>query len=357
MSGSNANAHVADSNLIHKFPWKWQLSDLANVKKNGLTVFSCFSCGGGSSMGYKLAGYDVIGNVEIDPRVMAVYQKNNHPRYPFLMDVREFLKLPREKIPDELFSLDILDGSPPCSVFSTAGEREKGWNKEKVFREGQAKQKLDDLFFYFISIAQRLQPKVVIAENVSGLLKGNAKGYVNEIFKAFDDAGYKTQLFLLNAAFMGVPQKRERCFFIAHRKDLEYPKLRLNFQEKPILFGEVKQGRGKPITTPFAQQMAIKAKPGEKHFGQVAKRLGKKENGFGRHLLWNEEVAPTIVSGDSYIRGESKEYVSDKDIANIQTFPQDYDFITQDAKYICGMSVPPVMMAQVASEVYNQWLK
>ncbi|MBQ1790084.1 MAG: DNA (cytosine-5-)-methyltransferase [Oscillospiraceae bacterium] len=357
MTSSNANVRAVDSNSTHKFPWKWCLSDLANVKKNGLTVFSCFSCGGGSSMGYKLAGYDVIGNVEIDPRVMKVYQKNNHPKYPYLMDVREFLKIPDAELPKELFHLDILDGSPPCSVFSTAGEREKGWNKEKVFREGQARQKLDDLFFYFISIAQKLQPRVVIAENVSGLLKGNAKGYVNEIFKAFDAAGYKVQLFLLNAAFMGVPQKRERCFFVAQRKDQAFPKLVLNFREKLILFGEVQMGTGKPIETLHAKRLAEKAMPGEKRFGEVAKRLGEKENGFGRHLLWEYQVAPTIVSGDSYIRGKEKAYVSDADIVNIQTFPQDYDFTPESAKYICGMSVPPVMMAQVASEVYRQWLK
>ena len=103
----------------------------------------------------------------------------------------DFLK---EDLPEELYALDILDGSPPCSVFSTAGEREAGWNKEKVFREGQAKQKLDDLFFHFIAIAKRLQPKVVVAENVSGLIKGNAKGYVNEIFKAFREAGSSRQM-------------------------------------------------------------------------------------------------------------------------------------------------------------------
>lgn len=357
MRNSNVSARVADSNSIHKFPWKWYLSDLQKVKKNGLTVFSCFSCGGGSSMGYKLAGYDVIGNVEIDPRVMAVYQKNNHPRYPFLMDVREFLKLPHEKLPDELFKLDILDGSPPCSVFSTAGEREKGWNKEKVFREGQAKQKLDDLFFYFISIAQRLQPKVVIAENVSGLLKGNAKGYVNEIFKAFDDAGYKTQLFLLNAAFMGVPQKRERCFFIAHRKDLEYPKLHLNFQEKPILFGEVRTNQGRPSRDGTYQDLLKYRIKTDKSIADISKRLRGRESGFGNAILHDDEVAYTLISGGNTYRYCDAMCVSDGDCCGIQTFPQDYDFLDQTAKYICGMSVPPVMMAQVASEVYNQWLK
>ncbi|XBO87446.1 hypothetical protein AAGG52_04690 [Bacillus licheniformis] len=61
------------------------------------------------------------------------------------MDIRDFNKM--ENLPDELFNLDIFDGSPPCSVFSIAGDREKAWGKEKAFREGQAKQSLDDLFF------------------------------------------------------------------------------------------------------------------------------------------------------------------------------------------------------------------
>lgn len=359
MKNSNANARAADSNLIHKFPWKWYLSDLDKVKKNGLTVFSCFSCGGGSSMGYKMAGYDVIGNVEIDPRVMAVYQKNNHPRFPYLMDVRDFLKL--EDLPPELFNLDILDGSPPCSVFSTAGEREKGWNKEKVFREGQAKQRLDDLFFWFIRIAERLQPKVVIVENVSGLLKGKAKGYVNEIFKAFDAAGYKVQLFLLNAAFMGVPQKRERCFFIAHRKGLEFPKLQLNFNEKPILFGEVREPHGREIDpvkaadTYTCMQHVVKK---DQALSDIKARLyGKPNTGFSNIINQDEDIAHTLCSNGLMLRAFDKTWMTENDKRNIATFPQDYDFCDQIAQYICGMSVPPVMMAQIASEVYDQWLK
>ena len=353
MKNSNASARAADSNSIHKFPWKWYLSDLDKVQKNGLTVFSCFSCGGGSSMGYKLAGYDVIGNVEIDPRVMAVYQKNNHPRFPYLMDVRDFLKL--KDLPPELFDLDILDGSPPCSVFSTAGEREKGWNKEKVFREGQAKQKLDDLFFWFIRIAERLQPKVVIAENVSGLLKGNAKGYVNEIFKAYDATGYKVQLFLLNAAFMGVPQKRERCFYIAHRKDLDFPKLSLSFNEKPILFGEVRGDTGETVTGKDAPLLE-KALPTDKYVSWVEGREKNRRIGNFRHIIADEDIAPTTVSSGTDYRKCDKKRLSDIDFRNVQTFPQDYEFDPESAKYICGMSVPPVMMAQIASEVYRQWL-
>lgn len=362
MTDLNVNARAAASNSTaeHRIPWKWYLSDLAKVQKNGLTVFSCFSCGGGSSMGYKLAGYDVIGNVEIDPRVMEIYRKNNRPKYPYLMDVRDFLKIPDADLPEELFHLDILDGSPPCSVFSTAGEREKGWNKEKVFREGQAKQKLDDLFFYFIRIAEKLEPRVVIAENVSGLLKGNAKGYVNEIIKAFDAAGYKTQLFLQNAAFMGVPQKRERCFFIAQRKDQGFTKLKLHFDEKPIVFGEVRSEHGTPIDPKSASatyEYLKSMKPTDKSIRDIKKRLYGKESNFNDIIYRDCDVAQTITASGQGIRACDKSWLSGKDCANVTTFPQDYDFGDQIPKYITGMSVPPVMMAQISAEVYNQWLK
>lgn len=161
-------------------------------------------------MGYKLAGFDVIGCNEIDPRMMKAYQANHNPKYAYIEPIQEFKN--RTDLPEELFNLDILDGSPPCSSFSTAGSREDGWGKEKKFREGQAKQVLDTLFFDFIDLAKRLQPKIVIAENVKGLLLGNAKDYVRRIYEAFDDAGYCVQHRLLDASTMGVPQHRERVF-------------------------------------------------------------------------------------------------------------------------------------------------
>ena len=79
---------------------------------------------------------------------------------------------------------------------------------------------LDDLFFDFIATAKKLKPKVVVAENVKGIIEGKAKGYVKLILKGFDEIGYNTQLFLLNSSRMGVPQVRERVFFIGVRKDL-----------------------------------------------------------------------------------------------------------------------------------------
>lgn len=171
----------------HKFPYNWRLSEAKFTKDKG-KVFSCFACGGGSTMGYKLAGFDVIGCNEIDPKMMKCYIENHNPQYTFLEDIRNLLH--REDLPEELYNLEILDGSPPCSTFSISGSREDAWGKEKKFREGQSAQVLDTLFFDFIALAKVLQPKVVVAENVKGLLMGSAIDYVRRIYKDFDNAGY-----------------------------------------------------------------------------------------------------------------------------------------------------------------------
>ena len=138
----------------HNFPYKWTLKDAVFTKDKG-KVFSCFACGGGSTMGYKLAGFDVLGCNEIDPKMIEAYKANHNPKYAYLEPIQTF-KL-RTDLPDELYNLDILDGSPPCSSFSMAGNREKDWGKDKVFREGQAMQVLDTLFFDFIDLAKKLQ--------------------------------------------------------------------------------------------------------------------------------------------------------------------------------------------------------
>lgn len=357
MKSSNMSAqNVALSST--DFSWKWKLSEFDKRPKHNHTVFSCFSCGGGSSMGYKLAGYDVVGNCEIDPDMMKVYKKNNNPKHSYLMDIRDFLKIEDEKLPKELFSLDVLDGSPPCSVFSLAGSRQDGWNVEKVFREGQAKQRLDDLFFFFIELAKKLKPKVVVAENVKGLITGNAKGWVNKIVKAFDDAGYSVQIFLFNAARMGVPQKRERVFFIAHRKDLDYPKLVMNFTSKPIPFGKVREPYGKALSDDNLSAKLMKYRlPSDRCIADINARVRKKSSGYTSPINHDDEPVQTITAGGYCFRMCDGLHMTDKDIISCQTFPSDYDFMDQNVQYICGMSVPPVMMAKISEQIYLQWLR
>ena len=335
------------------YNWKWYLSELKQDKD--VTVFSCFSCGGGSTMGYKRAGFKVLGNVEIDPRVNEVYKTNNHPKYNYLMDLRDFNK--QENLPDELYHLDILDGSPPCSTFSTAGDREKSWGKLKVFREGQKKQTLDDLFFVFLDTVKKLKPKIVIAENVTGIIKGNAKGYVNLILKRFKELGYEVQMFKLNAALMDVPQARERVFFIANNQ--HYPALKLHFHGKPILFGEVRSEHGIPVQKQSSEYLRLvkMAKPCDSCIADVRIRLKEeKQGGFSNKIFHDSKIALTITSGVTLFRKCDNTYLSDIDFRNCASFPQDYNFLDQKPQYICGMSVPPNMMANIAMEIYKQWI-
>lgn len=341
--------------------WKWYLKDLANVEKNGFNVFSCFSCGGGSSMGYKLAGFNVIGNCEIDHAMNKLYVANHHPKYNYNMDVRELGAIDNDKLPEELLHLDILDGSPPCTSYSMAGRREEQWGKEKKFREGQKLQRLDDLFFEFIKIVKKLRPKTVIAENVRGLASGNAKGYVNEIIKAYKDAGYKTQMFLLNAATMGVPQIRERVIFVSSRSDLNYPKIKLSFSEKPVLFGDVRTEHGKPFAKSVLElsdeELLKYRKKTDTSMCDINLRVRGKYSGFTRRIDSDDRVAFTLTANGSYYRMCDALKLTDQDMVNISTFPQDYDFVDQSVQYVCGMSVPPLMMARVAHEVDRQWLR
>ena len=353
----------------HKYNYRWTLGDAVFTKDKG-KVFSCFACGGGSTMGYKLAGFDVIGCNEIDHRMMYTYCQNHDPKYPFLEPIQEFKN--RDDLPDELYNLDVLDGSPPCSTFSMAGVncgREKSWGKMKKFREGQAEQVLDTLFFDFTDLAKRLQPKVVVAENVKGLLLGEAKKYVQRIHKEFDEAGYTCEHWVLDAQKMGVPQRRERVFFVCLRKDLiekvphQYslfditPVLNLSFNEPTIIFGDVMDGKGRKIESEEMRKRWEARKPGDDDFGDVTTRL------YGRRLTFNTQFAYAdrvcnCLTGkeDSTVLFDHPCYLSQSEVCSIASFPADYNFAGNKPHYVCGMSVPPIMMAQIANQIYEQWL-
>lgn len=353
---------------MENLTYKWKLSETNFTKDKG-KVFSCFACGGGSTMGYKLAGFDVIGCNEIDKRVNQVYVKNHNPTYNYLCDIREFVKMAQNnELPEELFNLDILDGSPPCSSFSVAGNREKDWGKEKHFREGQVSQVLDTLFFDFIELGKILKPKVMIIENVKGLLLGNAKKYVVKIYEELENAGYYARHFLLNASTMGVPQNRERVFFICFRKDLAEPflenvglfernvKFKLEFNEKPILFREIKTSAfERPLSKKF-REIWQEQEEGDIGMSDIYLRLEGRLVGFNNNFIYSNKVSPTLIASGNSILFDEPRYRNKEEVILCSTFPLDYDFLNQQPHYICGMSVPPLMIARIANEVYKQWL-
>jgi DNA (cytosine-5)-methyltransferase 1 len=196
------------------------MSEIAALPWNGYSVVSTFAGCGGSSTGYRMAGFRILLASEFVEAARDTYAANMRPGT--ILDGRDIRDVTAEDIlarigmkPGEL---DVLDGSPPCASFSTAGKREKAWGKVKKYSDTE--QRADDLFFEFARLVKGIQPKVFVAENVSGLVKGTAKGYFLEILAALKACGYKVSARLLDAQWLGVPQARQRLIFVGVRDDL-----------------------------------------------------------------------------------------------------------------------------------------
>jgi DNA (cytosine-5)-methyltransferase 1 len=197
------------------------MAEIAAIPLNGYKAVSTFSGCGGSSLGYRMAGFKMLWANEFVKEAQEVYRAN----FPdTLLDTRDIRKVQASDILAatglERGELDLLDGSPPCSSFSTAGKRAKGWGKAHNYSTGRV-QRTDDLFFEFVRLLDGLQPRVFVAENVSGLVKGVGKGYFLEILTALRSCGYRVRSRLLDAQWLGVPQARQRLIFIGTRDDLD----------------------------------------------------------------------------------------------------------------------------------------
>lgn len=208
------------ANANGKPPYRVPLmSDINAIPFNGLTAVSTFSGCGGSSLGYRLAGFKVLWASEFIEAARDCYRAN----FPnTILDDRDI----RDVHPDEILAvtgmrrgqIDLFDGSPPCSSFSTAGKRQEHWGKAKKYSD--TVQRTDDLFFEYSRILRGLMPRAFVAENVSGLVKGAAKGYFLEILAELKSCGYRVKCKVLDAQWLGVPQCRQRCIFVGVREDL-----------------------------------------------------------------------------------------------------------------------------------------
>ena len=334
------------------FSYEWKLLDgypPSGIENHKKTVFGTFICGGGSTMGYKLAGFNHLGGVEIDPKIAAVYKLNHSPQHLFVESIRDFNE--RENLPDEFYDLDLLDGSPPCSSFSMSGKRDAHWGKSKVFAEGQSHQRLDDLVFVYVDTILKLRPKTFVLENVKGMISGNAKAYTKAVCERLRSGGYVVQVFLINSATVGIPQRRERVFIIGHDSKLSLPKLKLSFNKKPVPFRKVsdKLGENEDLikrVTPLFGKYWDEAKEG--------KAVGKFES--IKKLKW-DGPSPTIVATARHWHPVEKREMSDMEIVKVSSFPMDYNFNGFNVNFLCGMSVPPLMTAHIAYEIFKQWLK
>jgi len=178
-----------------------------NMKKP--TVISLFAGCGGSSLGYKWAGYKELLAIDFDKLKIKVFA-NNFPETQIMnIDIRtitgeDILK----KCSIMIEELDVLDGSPPCQGFSISGKR-------------QVNDPRNDMVIEYIRLLREIKPKVFLMENVSGMIKGTMKGLFKKYMVELKESGYNVKCQLMDSAYFEVPQHRQRLIFIGIRNDLK----------------------------------------------------------------------------------------------------------------------------------------
>lgn len=159
---------------------------------------------------------------------------------------------------------------------------------------------------------------------------------------------------------MGVPQTRHRTFFVAIREDLDRNPMGLDmvFNYEPVFFKLIKEGIGTKIPENTTTRKYLKiATEADKSIKDIHVRLGVKAKCFTDRICWDDDVLPTIKANTKMYRGKEQTRVSNEDIINASTFPQDYIFSRNSMSatgYVCGMSVPPIMMKRVVTRLIEQ---
>jgi len=333
-----------------------------NSLEKKFNVISTFSGGGGSCLGYKMAGGQILVANEFIPEAQDTYRKNFPETKLLTKDIRklsgqDFLDLAGLK----KFELDIFDGSPPCSGFSTAGIGSKGWGKVKAY--SSTSQRVDDLFFEYIRLLDEIKPKVFIAENVKGLTQGKARGYFKEIYNLLTSCGYNVKAKVINSYNYGVPQSRDRLILIGVRKDLELkPSYPQSQKDKYIVreaLDNIEEG----------EKVFLYGYSLEKYWKETLVGSSHPER-FSLSRISPFKPCPTITQTMGTPKGKVKyagnlthwnecRYLTIPELKRIQSLPDDFiltgTFSEQWERI--GRMVPPLMMKAVAENIYERILK
>lgn len=366
------------------------MTEIRALPWNGYSAISTFSGAGGSSLGYRMANFKILWASEFIDAARETYRANKAPHT--IVDGRDIRDVTAEDIlaaikmqPGEL---DLFDGSPPCASFSTAGKREAGWGKVKKYSDKA--QRTDDLFFEYARLLRGLQPKTFVAENVSGLVKGTAKGYFKRILAELKSCGYRVSCRVLDAQWLGVPQARQRTIFVGVREDLgldpAHPKplpYRYSVREAlPWIARAVHDTKGqpqysqgdvtnRPSPAVVAQNRALfveaeadisryaigkewdKVKPG----GKSEKYLSLVKPDISRPCPTITQCAGSTSTAGVVHPTERRKF-SIAELKRICAFPNDFVLTGTYAQQWerMGRAVPPVMMMHIAATIRDEIL-
>lgn len=306
-------------------------------------VVSTFSGCGGSSTGYVWAGGKVLLAIEWDKNAVETYRLNYPDTDIYHGDIA---KISVQDVLDrtglEVGELDILDGSPPCQGFSTAGKRNLDDDRNQLFRE-------------YVRLLRGLKPKVFVMENVSGMVKGKMKLLFAEILRELKASGYKVSAKLLNAMYLGVPQSRQRMIFIGVRDDLGIAPSHPKPQTRAISIAETLDisNDGKLVYRHSYSKGCVKF--GASGFDKPALTIRKASSysvvRYGDTIANIDKPIGTITKLSRWFIDDKNEF-SLEAYQRLSSFPDCYKFTSfNQGKLRIGNSVPPEMMRRIALHI------
>ena len=376
---------VVDAKPISADYQKYTLQDVYDGEaQNKFNVISTFAGGGGSSTGYRLAGGKILCINEFVKEARNTYHEN-YPNTPILPDdIKELEgKDLLEAANVGVGEVDILDGSPPCSAFSMAGAvvqgkgHSAGFGQVKKYSDDKKVENIEDLFFEFIRVAKDIQPKVIVGENVSGLLMGEAKNYFYKITAEFGNIGYNVSSMLLDSSHYGVPQTRKRVIFIAVRKDVTdaigltslniagvFPEKNsevvicgkafedLNYDEEEIKMLIETFSKGSHFET--ASKMPLDPKK-----VLTGCDYHPKGHHFNMKRISRFKPSPTITASGGCIHWSEMRKLVLCETRRLTSLPEDFKLTGkwEQRSERMGRMVPPLMMKAIADSIYKKVLK
>jgi len=370
---------------------EWLLGGKANMRLRAPRVVDLFCGAGGLSEGFRQAGCEIAAGLDIVPHFVQSFALNNPGAKAICADIRE---VPTESIarPGEV---DVLIGGPCCQGFSTHGKRIAEDSRNFLFRE-------------MIRVARDLRPGWVLIENVKGLLYYDKGRFRQRIHEALFELGYAVDSRVLCAADFGVPQRRERVFFIATRTGVpicfpkathgpgasrtpvtvrdaigdlpslglgggeasaDYPTLphspyqaamRRGSQRLTLHHARPVSQRALSIIQRIPEGHGIRYLP-EADLPERFRKMRRISNGNLRrdcttlyHRLRWEEPAYTVtcfftnVSAGPFVHPEDDRALTRREAARLQSFLDAYSFTDRDTAKQIGNAVPPLLAKAIA---------
>ncbi len=337
------------------------------MSKVNYKFIDLFSGCGGFSKGLESAGHKCLLGVDFEEAAVRSFARNHPHAHALHMDIHKLTKPKLAELVD-FDEIDMVVGGPPCQGFSTVGK-------------GDADDARNSLFRQFVRIVRITNPKIILFENVTGILASKNQQVLKNTFKSFEKLGYHMDAKVMSADEYGVPSRRRRAIIMGVKQGIpQFPspnskklvsvkKAFENFKtrkgvihnhdiDKALLSNKLDEKRLSFIPA----GAGIRYERDEKKF--LPKRLRydvnwqeMNENRFRQTRLqripW-EDVAPTILTSRTmYYHPHENRYLTVREAASLQSFPNDFVFegsTTAQFKQI-GNAVPPALAKKLGQEI------